>query len=305
VAFFFNQGRFMTTRRILSTLSFQRSSAGRQSVAGLLLLIAMIFVSADCAAGSDRVVSEHLGVFYEAFLGRKPSDSESREVTAEFFRYNAAKGRGGAAIDDAARQFGSMAKVLREQKGRPADFALRHAYIQLNYFDPVVQNNPTSFRLLTEPDPVRVVAPRSKQLMTERDVVAWANLQYFSTSQDEPRHRELSRQQVDDLVISLDRAVGRHPRSGWMPPSHTEAAALWAGIQREWLNLSAEQKPQVRTYAAKGSFAPMGDYRLYGKLLELSDADALQHKLRDDRTVLIDIQGQGWIVNALINGLRQ
>jgi hypothetical protein len=48
----------------------------------------------------------------------------------------------------------------------------------------------------------------------------------------------------------------------------------------------------------------MGDYRLYGKLLDLSDADASQHKIRDNTTVLIDIQGQGWIVDAVMNGLR-
>jgi hypothetical protein len=287
----------------LSILAFRRLRAGRQSVAGLLLLVAMIFASVDCAAGSNSVVSHHLGVFFEAFLGRKLSDSESREITAEQIRYHAAKGMGSAAIDAAARQFGSMAKVLREQKGRPADFALRHAYIQLNYFDPVVQENPTTFRLLTEPDPVRVVAPRSKRLMTERDVVAMDNLHRFLNSQDEPRHRELSRQEIDALVIRLDRAVGRHPQSRWMPKFHTEAAALWAGIQREWRNLSAEQKPQVRTYVAKGAIAAM-DYRLYGRLLDLDDIAATARRSEDMSTANIHAMGQGWITDTLVRGLR-
>ena len=48
----------------------------------------------DCAAGSNPVVSHHLGVFFEAFLGRKPIDSESREVTADSFDITLVEGGG-------------------------------------------------------------------------------------------------------------------------------------------------------------------------------------------------------------------
>jgi hypothetical protein len=58
-------------------------------------------------------------------------------------------------------------------------------------------------------------------------------------------------------------------------------APLWAGIQREWPNLSAEQKRKVRAYAAHRHLAPMDEYKLYARLLDLDDSEAQKRAISD------------------------
>lgn len=246
----------------------------------VFLLFAMIFVS--CIAGgaqSDPVVARNLGAFFEAFLGRKPSGGELREVTNEFIKYHTGKGKTRTAVHESAQTFGSYVKILREGKGGPADFTLRHIRIEWNYFDPDIQNT-TFLRLLTEPDPVRVVNSRSKRLMTERDVVALANIRDFAKSEGDPRHKELSRQEIDRLVDGLNRVFGDTPKAAQMPQFFGETAAFWAGVRQEWPQFSAEEKSLAHAYANKTWRIRM-QAPMYGKLLGLSPKAALSRQMDD------------------------
>jgi hypothetical protein len=245
---------------------------------GLLFILAFLSYT-DAAGQSDPVVARNLGAFFEAFLGRKLSGGELREVTDEFIKYHTGKGRARTDVHERAQTFGSYVKILRDGKGGPADFTLRHIRIEWNYFDPDIQNS-TFLRLLTEPDPVRAVNSRSKRLMTERDVVALANIRDFAKSEGDPRHKELSRQEIDRLVVGLDRFFGNATNAGAMPQFFSEAAAFWAGVRREWPRLSAEEKNLARAYANKTWRIRM-QAPMYGKLLGLAPKAALSRQMDD------------------------
>src|SRR5215813_12048811 len=131
--------------------------------------LALVFISCVSAASqSDRVVARHQKEFYEAWLRRELRGNELREVTDEFIAFYTKQGKDRAAIHEAAGSFDIYTKLLREHDGAPAAFTTRHSLLVSNYFDPGMQNT-TELRLLNEPDPVRVVDPGSKRLMTERD----------------------------------------------------------------------------------------------------------------------------------------
>jgi hypothetical protein len=117
--------------------------------------------------------------------------------------------------------------------------------------------------LFTEPDPVRVVDVRSRRLMTERDVVALANLHRFAKSDGAPRHEPLSKEQIKELEMALRAAVGGN--SGNMPQFYGEAAAFWAGVQREWPRLDADRRSLVRAYAGRTWRVQM-PVEMYGRL---------------------------------------
>jgi hypothetical protein len=242
------------------------------------LLFTLIFIScADGMAQSDQVLARGQKVFFEAWVERELSGDELRKVTDEFIVLYTKMGKNRAGIHEAIKPFLEDAKILGEQKGTPREILLRHDLLEANYFNNDMQNT-TELRLLTEPDPVLVVDPGGKGLMTKRDVVALANLSsIISNSGGEPRSQEVSRKKIDAITIELDRAFGNHPNARQLPRFFRETAALWAGIQREWSNLSAEQKRQVRAYVANGYRAPMDDYELYGKLLDLNTYEAFRH----------------------------
>jgi hypothetical protein len=83
--------------------------------------------------------------------------------------------------------------------------------------------------LFLEPDPVRIADARSRRLMTERDVIALANIRNFAKSSSPPRHKDLSRQQIEDLVALLKENV--RDNRGRIPQFFGEAAAFWAGVR--------------------------------------------------------------------------
>jgi hypothetical protein len=134
--------------------------------------------------------------------------------------------------------------------------------------------------LLNEPDPARVVDPGSKRLMTERDVVALANIYNFAKSEGAPRHKELSRQEIDRMVVELDRAFGDHPKAGEMPQFFGETAAFWAGVRQEWPRLSEDEKRQARAYANR-TYKSVPPVKLYAKLWGL-DMNAAAARYLDD-----------------------
>jgi hypothetical protein len=96
-------------------------------------------------------------------------------------------------------------------------------------------------------DPVRVVDEKSRRAMTERDVVAVANIHHFSVTQSKPHHHELSRRQIEDLTSSLKQGFAE---TGHMPRFYGEAAEYWFDLQRNWSQLSAQQQRRTREYAA-------------------------------------------------------
>jgi hypothetical protein len=273
--------------------------SGRRCVGIVGLLFTLLLIScADGMAQSDQVVARGMKVFFEAWLKRELRGDELRKVTDEFIAFYAKKGKDRAVTHEAARMFLEYAKILREHDGCPQGIAVRHHLIEVNYFDPDMQNT-TELRLLLEPDPVRVVARDEKAFMTEQDVVALANLCSFANSNEEPRPKELSRRQIDILTAELDRVFG--PNGNWgMLTFFRETAELWAGIRREWPNLSDEEKRKARAYAAEGHMAPM-DPTLYGKLLDLDNFYATKHRIDDVNKASVELSVRTESIVQLIN----
>jgi hypothetical protein len=276
--------------------------SGRRCVGIVGLLFTLLLIScADGIAQSDQVVARGLKTFFEAWLKRELRGDELRKVTDEFIAFYAKRGTDRAGIHEAAKVFQGFAKILREHDGAPMAIRLRHNLIEANYFEPDMQNT-TELRLLTEPDPVRVVDQDGKHLMTEQDVIALANLCSFITNSDEePRSQKVSRKKIDAITIELDRAFRED--AGYMDRYFRETAALWAGIRREWPNLSAEQKRKVRAYVTHGQMAPMDEVKLYGRLLDLDDAEAFKHAAADingaSMTITVELQRTRELLHTL------
>lgn len=199
-----------------------------------------------CQGTIDASVAQPLESFFEAFLERKLSRDELRQLSSEFVELHTLHGNDRQATRAAASRLGQYAGTLRNGDSHPAALTLRHARIAANFFDPDMHDT-LFLRLLTEPDPVRVVDVRFRRLMTERDVVALANIRHFARSTGAPRHQELSRRQIDELVSLLRATVGGN--SGNMPQFFGEAATFWTGLQQQWPKLDAEQKQLARAYA--------------------------------------------------------
>jgi hypothetical protein len=96
-------------------------------------------------------------------------------------------------------------------------------------------------------DPVRIADKRSGLKMTERDVIAFANLHHFAKTGSAPRHHDLSRDQIDRLTSILDRALSKS--GSRMPRAYAESAELWANIQRSWSDLSTDERMDAREFA--------------------------------------------------------
>lgn len=208
-----------------------------------LLMFAARSEAASDGSFYDPVVARRMGAYYEVFVGRRVTVDERRQVTIEFVRGHSRSGKTQEAIRELARTFVMSMIVLREDKDGAAALYLRHRLLDTNYFRPEMQNT-LELRLLTEPDPVRVVDERAKRLMTERDIVALANIRHFARSQDAPLHKELSRRQVDRLVAVLNDDVANR-----LPQFFGDAATFWAGVRQLWPYLTVQQQSLVRAYA--------------------------------------------------------
>lgn len=251
--------------------------ARRYTSFAIACLLPVLALAPRAAGASDAVVERHLEAFFEAFVGRELSRGEVRRVTDEFISIHSRNGQSRAAIRESARRFGSFAKIMRGNGKGPAALSLRHVRIELNYFHPDMQRT-LFLRLLTEPDPVHVVDVRTRRLMTERDVVALANLHRFATSEGPPRHTALSRKQVEELVAALKATVGA--KGAGMPQFFGEAAVFWAGVQEEWPRLDAEQKRLARAYAAR-TWRIRIPVQMYGRLWGLDPRSASSRQADD------------------------
>jgi hypothetical protein len=184
-------------------------------------------------------------------------------------------------------------------------FTLRHRLLEANYFDPDMKNT-AELRLLTEPDLVRVVDPKWKRLMTEKDIVALVNLGNFVKSNGEPRHYEVSRQNIDQVAIKLNHLFN-DSKADWMPRFFCDTAAFWAGVRQEWPRLTDDEKRQVRAYSMAGCEAPFKDYKMYGRLLGLNDRAAFDRSMADTRDaalLIAKVNVMGQVYNNISNLLR-
>jgi hypothetical protein len=281
------------------------ASCGSLALACLLLVVEV--VSCKSATGaSDSAVESSQKAFYEAWLRRELRGDELRKVTDEFIVYYTKKGKDRTGIDEAAKPFLGYAKLLRERDGAPMTFTLRHRLLEANYFDPDIRNT-TILRLLTEPDPVRVVDPKWKRLMTEKDIVALVNLSNFIRSKGEPRHQEVSRQNIDRVTVNLNHMFN-DSKADWMPRFFNDTAAFWAGVRQEWPRLTDDEKRQVRAYSMVGCEAPFKDYKMYGRLLGLNDRAAFDRSMADTRDaalLIAKVNVMGTVYNNIPNLLRQ
>jgi hypothetical protein len=199
------------------------------------------------ALDSDPLVARRMTAFYEVYTGRTLSAAEARQVEKEFVTGHSRGGTGVRAIRDVAGKFGEALILLREEAGHAAALSTRHEILERNYFRPDMQGT-LELKLMTEPDPVRITDPRAGRLMTERDIVALANLYQFVNAAGDPQHRELPRARIDELSAALKRSVAGN--GGTIPQFFGEAAAFWAGVRQQWPYFSSQQRNMVRSYAA-------------------------------------------------------
>jgi hypothetical protein len=247
-----------------------------------MLLAAVVFLPAgpqaagpspasrSSASAADPIVARRMGAFYAAYLGRRLSSSELRQLTEEFVGVRARTGKSAEAIRQSAAAFFADTLILRGAPGSAAAQATRHLLLELNYFNPGLQGT-LELRLMTEPDPVRVIDRPSRRLMTERDVVALANLHRFAAAQGAPRHGELSRQQVDELARQL--AATFDGRGIAMPRWFADAATFWAGVRQQWPYLDGTQQALVRAYAGR-TWRVQLPVEMYGRLWGLEPGAA-------------------------------
>jgi hypothetical protein len=211
------------------------------------LTFALLAAVAACEAGpADAEVARYMGAFYSAYVGRDLSRAELRELTEQVVRIGVEGGQTAEQIRELARAFGPSTKIMAA--GGAAAETQRHWFLNENYFRPKLQGT-IEQRLMTEGNPVRVTDRRSGRVITERDIVALANLRDFARSKSAPRHRDLSRAEIDTAAKKLDALVGGD--NGRMPQFFAEASVFWIGVQQEWPKLDAGQRDLARAYAAR------------------------------------------------------
>jgi hypothetical protein len=76
-------------------------------------------------------------------------------------------------------------ETFRSRRGQPEDLLLRQTYLTQSAF-PSRPVGPTILRLLNEPDPIALINPESRRLMTEADIDALADLTAFAQSAGSP-----------------------------------------------------------------------------------------------------------------------
>jgi hypothetical protein len=252
------------------------------TMAVLLLLPAVTFSTQPL---SDPVVARRMQGFYDVYTGRKLNVEEMRTIGEEFSAGHARDGKNREAIRALSSEFGLHMILLREEKDRAAALSLRHRLLETNYFRPQMRNT-LELRLLTEPDPIRVTDVRSGRLMTQRDVIALANLWHFAESPSVPRHRELSPRQVDELASLLNQGVSG--TRGRLPQFFGDAAAYWAGVRQLWPYLNVEQQRLAGAYA-RDTWQVHMPVELYAALWGIDRASASRRWSAD---VAIRIRGR-------------
>jgi hypothetical protein len=262
-----------------------------------LLALWSITCRPDKASGQRETthdeVARHMGAFYSAFVERDLTPTEVREVSRRMFEVHGARGRSREQILDIARSFDAGTKLLKTDRDSPAAQSYRDRFLAVNYFNPDLQNT-TEQRLMTEADPVRVIHPKSKFFMTERDVVALINLREFARSNGPPRHRQLTPREIDEAVAQLDLEVNRNGR-GYMTLFYTEASTFWAGLRRAWPELNAEQRERVRVYVGQPNVVLTEE--LYARLWSLGPIQAWSRMQHDITSSMMNLHFKNEMTN--------
>jgi hypothetical protein len=205
---------------------------------------------AQAKGSADRVdpaITRTVLAFYRAWLGRSLSDEERIVVLREHNAFQRKQGLDAAGVREATRSLATFTAQLREHEGTPVGLRLRHDGLARVFFHPDAQDT-TELRLINEPDPVRFFDATTRRIMTERDVVALSNLIVFARSDGEPRHHNLSFQEAEALVRERLCDLSRCGISVFF----SEAGILWAGIQQQWAQFTAEEKRKARYYVQRG-----------------------------------------------------
>lgn len=221
---------------------------------------------------SKEAITPTLEAFYNVFLGRPLSKKEKAQVIKEFIVYY-----GGTCSQECeinVEYFAQHTKRMQDYPNQPEDILIRHGIISVNYFEPKNQNT-LIMRLLNEPDPVRFADPKSKRLMTERDIIALVNLQAFLDSKSDklPEEQKLSNKDIEKIVASIDELFGQNKYAGELLLYYVLTAELWASLKRDWQNLSKNERQAVLDYIQYKSQKPLPVY-LYQRLFGITSAEA-------------------------------
>lgn len=221
------------------------------------------------AAGRDP--DKRVKAFLEAYLRRPLTGAETAQIAA-----------GSTEKESDLAALPPVTDILINKDGQAEALMVRHQIIQGTYFSGAT--SPVDPKIFQELDLVLVVDRQHKRLMTERDVVAIANIANFGLSQADPSHKDLPRETVMRLTAALDKAYGPYKNAGELPPLFSEAAAFWAGVRREWPRLNASEREFVRKYCqATWGATPhkAATNELYARLWGLSKEQAAMRSLDD------------------------
>jgi len=262
-------------------------------------------VKASEPTRSTEAVQTELENFFKVFLGRNLSQNELDQVTREFITSFGSSTCTAECVRTLNINQRHLA-VMKAKPGQPEDLVIRQAYLYAGYFSPKVPEGRLFERLINEPDPIRLVDRKTKRLMTQRDIVALANLGIFIKSDGLPKHHSFSSEEIDEAVVVLTRIL--EPQR--MPILFLAAAELWAGIQHHWSALSASEQQSVRNYIQDQSDQPLPTH-LYSQLFGIS-SDAAQRlrtreqldEIRGTLSRFMRVQGQAVTTNTVIQGLQ-
>ena len=266
----------------VATTFLTRASVGRrcffrwyfQSFALLILCICFADASqADTQVRSIEKVRSVVKNFYQTYLNRPLNPAELEQIVKEFVDYYGGDGCPVACEENLALS-AVHTKVMRNKRGQPEDLMLRHMYIIANYFDPKIEGA-LGHQLLIEFDPIRVVDMNNKRLMKQSDIVGFINIAHFLKSDGPPKQYSYTSDEIDQVAKMIDKNYGMHPGSEGLSWFAGAAAVYWAGLQREWPKLSAQERKAVRQYRMTGSLNPL-PISLYRRLFGVSENDARQ-----------------------------
>lgn len=247
------------------------SRHGRAVALGAVFGALFLSSSWISAAAQSLSVREELADFFRAYLGRALSAGERDAVVTEYQAFFGDDGRCNEACRDALARLRDSRLIFAQFPGSPQDPLLRHAYISNAVFDPRNQGG-LILDLLTEPDPVAVVDPVKRRIMTHKDVAALAHLQTLAKTKSPPPPRKIAPGALEEAARQLAGIFGAQAGRP-LPFIFTIAAELQAGVAQNWRTLSESERAEIFAYLEKGSQDPMSP-ALYAKLLDIPLASA-------------------------------
>jgi hypothetical protein len=291
----------VSMHRAATSLALRHGRWLRTSAAALLVLAAFVAPTAHADRRMyDPAIARDVAIFMPAYLGRATTGTEIATVTDEFLRYPPRPGMALREIRKLADAFASYAPVFRDDPKGPRAALLRHRLLVANYFTPSMRNTLT-LRLLLEPDPVRIVDARNKQLLSESAVTALTQLLQFASTTSEPGARPPTRAEVDQVAEAIKLMISDPNKGARLPDMVPEAAAFWAGLVREWPRLSRDDRRLARDYVVRMPEAEL-PAPLYARLWGETAKQAASYSNADAAARTRDVARETSRANAIING---